>query len=341
MSLKKSKPQPMSPSPKNPIPKRSSPVSRKIIFWGLIISLALIVVACLLDYQQGKLADHSSRLPYEVQVATKYLVNLASELPEKVQFLYEGARGEMVLLSGKIYVGDKTVAQLLFGEEVGVVDPTPEDVKIDFQVDDLLEGVREQVLESIEEGNTLDYLKAAEEDAVKMRKQEELRIYEENKKKMKEEALKVMEDEKIAAMNALLEEKAKLKAKIEAETATRKAKAEQEVEVGEEATSPASDKLKAEIVASTDAMKAQIAAKAAAAYEEVLIKQREEMSRLAGKLNKKIEKNKEAEEAPEQGKSKESYETGKQDEELVKVVSEDFKKTMNLEKIVNEEDEAF
>jgi len=328
MSPKKSKPQPMSPSPKNPIPKRSSPVSRKIIFWGLIISLALIVVACLLDYQQGKLADHSSRLPYEVQVATKYLVNLASELPEKVQFLYEGARGEMVLLSGKIYVGDKTVAQLLFGEEVGVVDPTPEDVKIDFQVDDLLEGVREQVLESIEEGNTLDYLKAAEEDAVKMRKQEELRIYEENKKKMKEEALKVMEDEKIAAMNALLEEKAKLKAKIEAETATRKAKAEQEVEVGEEATSPASDKLKAEIVVSTDAMKAQIAAK-------------EEMSRLAGKLNKKIDKNKEAEEAPEQGKSKESYETGKQDEELVKVVSEDFKKTMNLEKIVNEEDEAF
>merc|ERR1719186_2585063 len=158
---------------------------------------------------------------------------------------------------------------------------------------------------------------------------------------MKEEALKVMEDEKIAAMNALLEEKAKLKAKIEAETATRKAKAEQEVEVGEEATSPASDKLKAEIVKSTDAMKAQIAAKAAAAYEEVLIKQREEMSRLAGKLNKKIEKNKEAEEAPEQGKSKESYKTGNQDEELVKVVSEDFKKTMNLEKIVNEEDEAF
>merc|ERR1719186_1362153 len=141
-------------------------------------------------------------------------------------------------------------------------------------------------------------------------------------------------------MNALLDEKAKLKSKIEAETATRKAKAEQEVEVGEESTSPASDKLKAEIVASTDAMKAQIAAKAAAAYEEVLIKQREEMSRLAGNLNKKMEKNKEAEEAPEQGKSKESFETGKQDEE-VKVVSEDFKKNMNLEKIVNEEDEAF
>merc|ERR1719186_225810 len=142
-------------------------------------------------------------------------------------------------------------------------------------------------------------------------------------------------------MNALLDEKAKLKSKIEAETATRKAKAEQEVEVGEESTSPASDKLKAEIVASADAMKAQIAAKAAAAYEEVLIKQREEMSRLAGNLNKKMEKNKEAEEATEQGKSKESFETGKQDEELVKVVSEDFKKTMNLEKIVNEEDEAF
>eukprot|EP00092_Neocalanus_flemingeri_P037589 GFUD01040925.1.p1 GENE.GFUD01040925.1~~GFUD01040925.1.p1 ORF type:complete len:316 (-),score=82.30 GFUD01040925.1:76-1023(-) len=225
MSPKQSKikAQTLSSSPKNPNPKRSSGVSKKIILTGIVAFLALVIVACLLDYQQGKLADHTSRLPYEVQEATKYVATLASDLPRNVEVWYEGARGQVVLLAGKMYVGDKTLAQLLFGEDVAEVDNIPENIKKDFEVEDVIEGIKESVRENIVEENTLADLKAAEENAMKLRKEEELRIYEENKQEIKDEALEVIEGEKKAAMNALLEEKAalleekaKLRAKIEA-----------------------------------------------------------------------------------------------------------------------------
>eukprot|EP00092_Neocalanus_flemingeri_P091231 GFUD01115639.1.p1 GENE.GFUD01115639.1~~GFUD01115639.1.p1 ORF type:complete len:278 (+),score=90.13 GFUD01115639.1:60-893(+) len=197
MSPKKSKmkAQIVSPSPKNPNPKRSSGVSKKIILTGIVAFLTLVIVACLLDYHQGKLADHTSRLPYEVQEATKYVVTLANDLPRNVEVWYEGARGQVVLLAGKMYVGDKTLAQLLFGEDVEEVDNIPEDIKKDFEVEDVIEGIKESVRENIVEENTLADLKAAEENAIKLRKEEELRLHEENKTKIKDEASKVMEEE--------------------------------------------------------------------------------------------------------------------------------------------------
>eukprot|EP00092_Neocalanus_flemingeri_P037587 GFUD01040923.1.p1 GENE.GFUD01040923.1~~GFUD01040923.1.p1 ORF type:complete len:353 (-),score=109.57 GFUD01040923.1:76-1134(-) len=289
MSPKKSKmkAQTLSPSPKNPNPKRSSGVSKKIILAGIIVFLALVIVACLLDYQQGKLADHTSRLPYEVQEATKYVATLASDLPRNVEVWYEGARGQVVLLAGKMYVGDKTLAQLLFGEDVEEVDPIPEDIRNDFEVEDVIEGNKESVRVNNAEEKTLADLKAAEENAIKMRKEEEIRLYEENKQKIKDEALKVIEEEKEAAMNALLKEKAKLRAQIEAETASMKANSKNEDvdDLSQELTKH----LKAEMAASADEFKAKIAANAAVTYEKVLKFQKDVMAKINAGLNKKLE----------------------------------------------------
>eukprot|EP00092_Neocalanus_flemingeri_P031443 GFUD01034149.1.p1 GENE.GFUD01034149.1~~GFUD01034149.1.p1 ORF type:complete len:351 (+),score=117.70 GFUD01034149.1:58-1110(+) len=287
MSPKKSKmkAQTVSPSPK----KRSSGVSKKIILTGIVAFLTLVIVACLLDYQQGKLADHTSRLPYEVQEATKYVVTLANDLPRNVEVWYEGARGQVVLLAGKMYVGDKTLAQLLFGEDVEEVDNIPEDIKKDFEVEDVIEGIKESVRENIVEENTLADLKAAEENAIKLRKEEELRIYEENKQKIKDIALKVIEEEKKAAMNALLEEKAKLRAKIEAETASMKANNSKNEVIDDDISQEVTEKFKAELAASADEIKAKLAAQAAATYEKVLKNQKDEMAKINAGLNKKLE----------------------------------------------------
>eukprot|EP00092_Neocalanus_flemingeri_P091230 GFUD01115638.1.p1 GENE.GFUD01115638.1~~GFUD01115638.1.p1 ORF type:complete len:354 (+),score=115.41 GFUD01115638.1:60-1121(+) len=290
MSTKKSKmkAQTVSPSPKNPNPKRSSSVFKKIILTGIVAFLTLVIVACLLDYHQGKLADHTSRLPYEVQEATKYVVTVANDLPSNVEVWYEGARGQVVLLAGKMYVGDKTLAQLLFGEDVEEVDNIPEDIKKDFEVEDVIEGIKESVRENIVEENTLADLKAAEENAIKLRKEEELRMYEENKQKIKDVALKVIEEEKKAAMNELLEEKARLRAKIEAETASMKTNTSKN-EVVDDISQEVTEKFKAELAASADEIKAKLAAQAAATYEKVLKNQEDEMAKINAGLNKKLE----------------------------------------------------
>jgi len=332
MSPKKSKPQSIvSPSPKNLKPRKSS-VSRKIIIWGLVSSIALVMVACVLDYQQGKLANHTSRLPYEVQVATKYMVDMASEVPHKMEVFYDGARGQMIILTGKMYIGDKTVAQMLFGvtdEE----DPTPKDVKADFEQEDEIEDLVD----------TLEELKKnLQEVAIKLRKEEEMRLYEEKRQQLKEEAIKVMEAEKQAAMEVLLEEKAKLRAKIETETASRKLNEEGEVEDNDQKFV---EEAKAEVAASAEAVKSKIADQAKAASELILEKQREEMARLSEKLNKKLETSKlEAEELgkgnyKDEKKSESKQQVNEEEpmekvgqEELIQVIEEE-----NMELVVEEE----
>jgi len=225
MSPKKTKHQDaLSPTPKNPIPRRSS-VSRRIIFWGLLTSLGLIAVACMLDYQQGKLADHTSRIPYELQKATHYVMSMASGMPHNLEIWSQEAKGKLVVLSGKFYIGDKTVAQLLFGVDDKPADNIPEDVKEDFEIQDEVEDLIDPLVKVMEE-ETLAALKANEELAIKLRKEEELRIFEENRVKLKEEAKEIMEKEKQAAMDALIEEKANFRAKIEAEAKLKKSKME-------------------------------------------------------------------------------------------------------------------
>jgi len=208
MAHKKSKSQAgVSPTPKD-LKARKSSVPGRIIFWGLLTSMGLIMLACILDYQQGKLADHASQ-------ATEYMVDLAREVPHKLELLFDSAKGQVIILTGKMHIGDKSVAQLLFGEDIEEEDPTPKDVQDDFKLEDKVEDL-------IHDQTPLVDLKKVEEIARKLRKEKEQRLYEETKQKMKEETLKAMEDEKAVAMAKLLEEKEQLKAKIVEETAERK-----------------------------------------------------------------------------------------------------------------------
>jgi len=267
MSPKKTKHQDaLSPTPKNPVPRRSS-VSRRIIFWGLLTSLGLITVACLLDYQQGKLADHTSRIPYELQKATHYVMSMANEMPQNLEIWSQEAKGKLVVLSGKFYIGDKTVAQLLFGVDDKPADNIPEDVKEDFEIQDEVEDLIDPLMKVMEE-DTLAVLTANEELAIKLRKEEEQRIYEEKRMKLKEEAKDIMEKEKQAAMDALIEEKAKFKAEIEAEAKLRKSKMEGSID---------KDTLK-------EAMPTEVSSSLPMVY------QKPDMDKVAADLNKKMVK---------------------------------------------------
>jgi len=200
----------VSPTPKDLKIKKSN-VSCKIIFWGLVVSVALIMLACILDYQQSRLENQASRLPHEMQVATKYMIDLASEVPHKLEALIYSAKGGIIIITGKMHIGDKTVAQLLFGKQVEEEDPTPEDIKEDFKIED---EEKDSINES--ESNIDDLiLEKVEEIATKLKKQEEKHIYEANRKEMKEKTLKTLEAEKKVAEASLLEEKEKLKARID------------------------------------------------------------------------------------------------------------------------------
>jgi len=204
----------VSPTPKDLKTKKSN-VSCKIIFWGLVVSVALIMLACILDYQQSRLASHTSRLPHEMQVATKYMIDMASEVPHKLEALFYSVKGGIVIITGKMHIGDKTVAQLLFGKQVEEEDPTPEDIKEDFKIEDEEKGSINESEPNIDD----QILEKVEEIATKLKKQEEMHIYEVNRKEMKYKTLKTLEAEKKVAEASLLAEKEKLKARIDKDEA--------------------------------------------------------------------------------------------------------------------------
>jgi len=199
-----------SPAPKDLKRKKSN---AKIIFFGLFLSVGLIMLACFLDYQQSKLMNHTSMLPREVQVATKYMVDLANEVPHKLEILLHGAKGQMIIITGNMHIGDKTVAQLLFGVDEEKEDPTPADVIEDFKLEEEVEGLIDE-LNTDEDDQILEEMEV-EEIATLLRKEEEMRVYEENRRKMKEETLKAMEAKREALKSTLMEEKEKATAENE------------------------------------------------------------------------------------------------------------------------------
>merc|ERR1712025_149435 len=152
-------------------------------------------LACILDYQQSRLENHASRLPHEMQVATKYMIDMASEVPHTLEDLFYSAKGGIIIITGKMHIGDKTVAQLLFGKQV-----IEEDKK--DSINESEPNIDDQILEKVEE------------IATKLKKQEEMHIYEANRKEMKEKTLKTLEADKKVAEASLLEEKEKLKEKL-------------------------------------------------------------------------------------------------------------------------------
>eukprot|EP00092_Neocalanus_flemingeri_P022512 GFUD01024413.1.p1 GENE.GFUD01024413.1~~GFUD01024413.1.p1 ORF type:complete len:318 (+),score=88.76 GFUD01024413.1:50-1003(+) len=92
------KPTQLSPTPKQPIPSTSyGPLRRCFLFsLGVFVVLVLFLsTACLVDYQQGTLAAHTSQLPRELREfpreAGQYLVGLLYEAPNDLQRVFNGA----------------------------------------------------------------------------------------------------------------------------------------------------------------------------------------------------------------------------------------------------------
>eukprot|EP00092_Neocalanus_flemingeri_P037516 GFUD01040850.1.p1 GENE.GFUD01040850.1~~GFUD01040850.1.p1 ORF type:complete len:337 (+),score=103.92 GFUD01040850.1:85-1095(+) len=88
----------LSPTPRQPIPSTSyGPLRRCFLFsLGVFVVLVLFLsTACLVDYQQGNLAAHTSQLPRELREfpreAGQYLVGLLYEAPNDLQKVFNGA----------------------------------------------------------------------------------------------------------------------------------------------------------------------------------------------------------------------------------------------------------
>eukprot|EP00092_Neocalanus_flemingeri_P037518 GFUD01040852.1.p1 GENE.GFUD01040852.1~~GFUD01040852.1.p1 ORF type:complete len:337 (+),score=101.80 GFUD01040852.1:51-1061(+) len=88
----------LSPTPRQPIPSTSyGPLRRCFLFsLGVFVVLVLFLsTACLVDYQQGNLAAHTSQLPRELREfpreAGQYLVGLLYEAPNDLQRVFNGA----------------------------------------------------------------------------------------------------------------------------------------------------------------------------------------------------------------------------------------------------------
>merc|ERR1711909_152065 len=123
--------------------------------------------------------------------------------PHKLEVLLDSAKGQMIVITGNMHIGDKTVAQLLFGVDEDEEDPTPADVIKDFELEDEVEDLVDEELNTVNNAQILEEVEV-EEIATLLRKEDEMRVYEENRRKMKEETLKAMEAKKEAIKSALI-----------------------------------------------------------------------------------------------------------------------------------------
>merc|ERR1712096_99479 len=128
--------------PPSPTPKSSQKKSygiRKVLLWSIAIFITLLVVVCLLSYQQGKLGDNVTKVPQEVK--------------KTMDVWYDGAKGKVKLLANKIHFGDKSLAFLLFGDDNSTTDVDSK------QKDDL-----SNQSEDNQEGNLRDEIEVISED---------------------------------------------------------------------------------------------------------------------------------------------------------------------------------
>jgi len=87
-----------SPTPKHPLTKRKAGCCRRACLFSLGVLVVLILfvsTACLVDYQQGNLATHTSQLPKEVREfprqVGKYVVEVIQQTPKDLHGLFDMA----------------------------------------------------------------------------------------------------------------------------------------------------------------------------------------------------------------------------------------------------------
>eukprot|EP00092_Neocalanus_flemingeri_P107252 GFUD01137661.1.p1 GENE.GFUD01137661.1~~GFUD01137661.1.p1 ORF type:complete len:312 (-),score=86.34 GFUD01137661.1:25-960(-) len=88
----------LSPTPRQPIPSTSHGPLRRCFLFSLgvfVVFVLFLSTACLVDYQQGNLAAHTSQLPRELREfpreAGQYLVGLLYETPKGMERVFNGA----------------------------------------------------------------------------------------------------------------------------------------------------------------------------------------------------------------------------------------------------------
>jgi len=138
-----------SPSPKdlNKQKKSSSSVCRYFL-WVSLISLGFVVTVCLLDYQQAQMENHSSFLPNEVQSATKYVIDYAKyDLPERIAIFADDAKSQIVWVTRNVYFGNRSLSQLIYGEDLVEADLVPQDIKEDFELEDMVDSMMDSINE--------------------------------------------------------------------------------------------------------------------------------------------------------------------------------------------------
>jgi len=137
-----------SPSPKDLKLKKSSSSVCRYFLWVSLISLGFVVTVCLLDYQQAQMENHSSFLPNEVQSATKYVMDYAKyDLPERIAFFADDAKSQIVWVTRNVYFGNRSLSQLIYGDDLVEADLVPQDIKEDFELEDMVDNMLNSINE--------------------------------------------------------------------------------------------------------------------------------------------------------------------------------------------------
>ena len=144
-----------SPTPKHPLTETKAGCCRRACLFslGMLVVLILFVsTACLVDYQQGNLATHTSQLPKEVKEfprqVGKYVVEVLYQTPKDLHRIFNVAlnwtRKNDSGPTSKIIIGSQRLAikdEILLDQTEGELSSLYEEGKDDTVVVDGLEGV--------------------------------------------------------------------------------------------------------------------------------------------------------------------------------------------------------
>ena len=144
-----------SPTPKHPLTETKAGCCRRACLFslGMLVVLILFVsTACLVDYQQGNLATHTSQLPKEVREfpskVGKYAVEVLYQTPKDLHRIFNVAlnwtRKNDSGPTSKIIIGSQRLAitdEILLDQTEGELSSLYEEGKDDTVVVDGLEGV--------------------------------------------------------------------------------------------------------------------------------------------------------------------------------------------------------
>ena len=138
----------VSPSPKQ-IQSRNSFSVCRFAFWSIFFLLILIMLACILDYEQAKMVNHYPLMPREVHAATKYAYDGFKSVPNLLEIFGQKAKHQVIVITGYMHLGDKSVAQLLFGNEIEKENLVPSDIQEDFDTDNQIDEIVQELTDEL------------------------------------------------------------------------------------------------------------------------------------------------------------------------------------------------